>query len=160
MNNEDKQLQQQLDALLAGRLSTADADQLRRRLDREAAWDNQALHDLLPRTEPAPFSLRQRLRAIPAQHPRNVQPLLRWQESVSVAAVALATVLVLFRAGDTSPSEEEIIQARSELLVAFTYLEQIGERTGILINKEIGDTMADSLLKGVKIGMDHQPNNG
>ena len=162
MTERDDLQDQQLDALLNGSLTDADARLLRQRLRQADSRDTQVLAPLLPRVEKVPPALARRIRRLPAQQPYSRPSLLRWTEAVSVAAVVTLSVLVLYQAGNRqhAPSPREVEQAREELLVAFSYLEQIGQRTGLRISHEIGDTMSENLLKGVAIGVNNLPDNG
>ena len=103
--------------------------------------------------ERAPTSLRRRLRRIPAEEqPRESwwQRLLapapgpRWVAVPALVVTVLAVGVVLMM--PRQPSEQDVLQARQDLAVAFTYIEQAGLAT----RKEIRSVLGDELRHPVK----------
>jgi hypothetical protein len=103
--------------------------------------------------EKAPASLRRRLQRIP----REQQPRERWWQrllaappgprwvlvpALAVAVLVLGVVLVTPR----QPSQEEVLQARHDLAVAFGYIEDAGVLTG----REIEFALDEGLRNPVK----------
>ena len=96
--------------------------------------------------ERAPASLRRRLRRIPVeQQPRDSWwrrlpgPTSgpRWVLVPALAAAVLVVGIVLLM--PRPPSQEEVLQARRDLAVAFGYIEQAGLATGREIESALGD---------------------
>ena len=158
MNEYDKKpegkWEKQINALLDGELSTADAGELKaeatddRELARaivEAYQLQQAMDEI--QVERAPSSLNKRLLAIPREHaPRTgwLQP--RW--AMALAAIPLVIMTLNVMQPDT-PSADEIVQARQDLALAFAYLDKAGRMTGREIELNVGNTMSDAIAGSV-----------
>lgn len=143
-----------INALLDGELDSADAEALKA----EAANDRQLARDIVEayqlqramdhvRPEPAPASLRRRLRRIPCEHgtrPRLLQP--RW-------AAALATVpllaIALLLARPPEPSRAEVETAAAELAIALAYIEKVSDRATRRIEREVGGELQEAVGGGV-----------
>lgn len=111
--------------------------------------------------ERAPASLRRRLRRIPGEE----QPRESWWKhwlaptqgprwvlvpALAVAVLAVGVVLVIPR----QPSQEDVLQARQELAVAFNYIEQ----AGLVTSKEIQSVLDEGLRHPVKDNLsEHMP---
>lgn len=103
--------------------------------------------------ERTPASLRRRLRRIPLeQQPRERwwQRLLaptpgpRWVLVPALAAAVLVVGIVLVM--PRQPSQQDVLQARQDLAVAFSYIEQAGLAT----SREIESALGDGLRHPVK----------
>ncbi|MFC1690258.1 hypothetical protein ACFL07_11500 [Pseudomonadota bacterium] len=95
--------------------------------------------------EKAPASLTRKLKQIPREH-REKKPLLpwlfpgplpKWVMAPAFAAVPLAFLVVVLMQ-PRQPSPQDIEQARQDLVVAFTYLDKAGLRTGNQIQSVLG----------------------
>jgi anti-sigma factor RsiW len=156
MKDYDENWEQQINALLDGELGQADADELKsaatddRELARaivEAYQLQQAMDDI--GIEPAPASLKKRLRAIPRQQkPTSVFSLLQPRWVTALAAVPLLVIAVSLMQPKT-PSEQEIAKARQELAIAFAYIDKAGAMTGRGIESTVGNTMSDAIAGSV-----------
>ncbi len=156
MNEYDEKWEDLINALIDGELSPGDAELLKAQAsdDRELAraiieaYQLQQAMDTI-HVEPAPASLRKRLRAIPRTH-RTV-PLFsflqpRW--AMALAAIPLVVIALSLMRPDT-PSADEIAQARQELAIAFAYLDKAGVITGRQIEATVTHTMADAVTDSV-----------
>ena len=103
--------------------------------------------------ERAPASLRRRLRRIPSEEqPRESwwkrllapAPGPRWAlvPALAVTVLAVGVVLVMPR----QPSQEDVLLARQELAVAFSYIEQAGLAT----SREVQSALGEGLRHPVK----------
>ena len=170
MNEYDEKWEEQINALLDGELSSADADLLKAEATDDhdlaraiiEAYQLQKAMDAI-RVERAPDSLRKRLRAIPGQQRpapafRILQP--RWviaQASLSAGfrplLLALAAIpLVIFSVNlmqPEEPSAQEIAKARQDLAIAFAYIDKAGQFTGREIESTVGNTMSDAIAGSV-----------
>jgi hypothetical protein len=111
--------------------------------------------------ERAPASLRRRLRRIPGEEqPRESwwkrllapPPGPRWAlvPALAVTVLAVGVVLVMPR----QPSQEDVLLARQELAVAFSYIEQAGLAT----SREIQSVLDEGLRHPVKGNLsEHMP---
>ena len=157
--------QKAIDDLLDGTLSADEAKALRQ----EAARDAQLAKAIIDAyqiqneleslgMEQAPESLQKRLRAIQSEQRRGRSPQMRW-----IGGLAASTAALLLVVGITQdlkkPSDTEIAQARAELAVAFGYLNTIGHKAGLEMKQEIGDTMQDALVKGIREGVSNKQEN-
>ena len=112
------------------------------------------LDELLARLdiERAPASLTRRLRRIPAEQQARgaatpgwwsrllpTSAPLRWAMAPALAAALIALGVVLLQPRQPSPAE--IQQARAELALAFSYIDQAGLRTGSEIRSVLGDEL-------------------
>ncbi len=167
MSNNDESWEKAIGALLEGNLSKADADKLRDELD----IDTRRAKDIINAyqiqngleslgVEKAPESLRKKLRAIPACHNQVHQPLLRWGVLTLIAVFSIAVLLINTRPTSDVPSTAEIVQAKRELVIAFSYLQLAGQKTGHYMRREIGVTMQDALIEGIFNGVSKEPENG
>ena len=122
---------------------------------RSAADSDRQLEHLFEQIgiERAPVSLRRRLRRIPREEQVREswwQRLLapapgpRWALAPAVAAALLAVGVVLMV--PRQPSQQDVMQARQDLAVAFRYIEQAGLVTG----KEIQSVLGEGLRHPVK----------
>ena len=158
MNEHDKhpesKWEKQINALLDGELSAADADELKaeatddRELARaivEAYQLQQAMDEI--HVERAPSSLNKRLLAIPRQHTSRtnwLQP--RW--AMAFAAIPVVIMMLAVMQPDP-PSAGEIDKARQDLAIAFAYLDKAGQMTGREIESKVGNTMSDAIAGSV-----------
>lgn len=156
MNGNDRpdmnDWEDQINALLDGELDDAEAEALKSAAEQdqslaraiiEAYQLQQALANIA--IEPAPPSLRRKLKRVPRQQrarERRVSLPPRW-----VAALALIPLVVIgiSQLGPREPSEEEIAQARQDLAIAFAYLGKVGRRTGLEIESTVGEEMNDAV---------------
>lgn len=152
MNTYDETREEQINSLLDGDLSPADAEQLQTAAgdDRElaqaivAAYQLQQAMDTI-QVEHAPASLGRRLRAIPREQRsrtgfRLLQP--RWVMALAAFPLVLIAVSLLRPA---TPSASEIAQARQDIVLAFAYLDKAGEFAGREIETVIGSTMVEAV---------------
>ena len=95
--------------------------------------------------EKAPASLTRKLKQSPREH-REKKPLLpwlfpgplpKWVMAPAFAAVPLAFLVVVLMQ-PRQPSPQDIEQARQDLVVAFTYHDKAGLRTGNQIQSVLG----------------------
>ena len=156
MNEYDEKWEEQINALLDGELSQSDADLLKTEAsdDRELAraiieaYQLQKAMDAI-QVERAPNSLRKRLRVIPRQH-RGIpvfnilQP--RWVMALAVVPLVVVAVNLM---QPKTPSAQEIEQARHDLVIAFAYLDKVGQFTGHEIESTVGNTMSDAIAGSV-----------
>ncbi len=156
--HESRQWEEQINALLDGELNAGDAEALKaaatddQRLARdiiEAYQLQQAMEQLRP--EPAPASLRRKLRRIPreqASRPRFLQP--RWVAAFATVPV-LAITLVLIQPQE--PSRSEVEKAAAELAIAFAYIDRVSNRTVNEIERQVGgelqQAVGGSVLKSI-----------
>ena len=161
MNRYDDKQEERINALLDGELSETDTELLKtdatddRALARaiiEAYQLQKAMDEI--RVEPAPASLRKKLKAIPRQH--RVRPsfnILQPRWVMAAAVIPLVVAMVSFMQPNT-PSAAEIEKARQDLALAFTYLDKAGQFTSREIESSIGNTMTDaiagSIIRNVK----------
>jgi len=103
--------------------------------------------------ERAPASLRRRLRRIPAEQ----QPRERWWQRllaptpgprwVLVPALAAAVLVVgVMLVMPRQPSQQDVLQARHDLAVAFSYI----EKAGLLTGREIEYALDEGVRQPVK----------
>ena len=103
--------------------------------------------------EPAPASLRRRLRRIPLEEqpragwwrrlfPAALEPRFVLVPALAAALLAVGVVLLMPR----QPSEAEVLEARAELAVAFRYIGKVGRETG----HEIRSVLDGELRQPVK----------
>jgi len=156
MNEYDEKWEEQINALLDGELSSADADLLKAEAsdDRELAraiieaYQLQKAMDAI-RVERAPDSLRKRLRAIPRQQrPAPVFRILQPRWVMALAAIPLVVFSVSLMQPE-EPSAQEIAKARQDLAIAFAYLDKAGQFTGQEIESTVGNTMSDAIAGSV-----------
>lgn len=157
-----EQWQKAIDDLLDGKLSADEAKALRE----EAAQDAHLAKAIIDAyqiqneleslgMEQAPESLQKRLRAIPSTHRKGRSPQMRWAGALAASAATLLLVVGINQ-DLKKPSDVEIAQARAELAVAFGYLNTIGHKAGLEIKQEIGDTMQDALMTGIREGVSNK----
>lgn len=167
MNSEDRpdmqEWEAQIEALLDGELSDAEAEALKSAAERDQAlaraiieaYQLQQAIAALPR-EPAPASLRRKLRRIPREQrklERPAFPQLRWAAALAAFPLVLYALTQL---APKQPSPAEIAQARHDLAVAFSYLEKASRATGREIESTIDDEMnsavTDKVFKSIEQG--------
>lgn len=163
MNEYDEKWEDQINALLDGELSAADADLLKteasgdRELARaiiEAYQLQQAMESV--KVERAPDSLRKRLRVIPAeQRPKQVFRLFQPRWAMALASIPLVIIAVSLMQPDT-PSQSELAQARQDMAIAFAYLDRAGVITGREIESTVGQTMANAVTHSVNRAIQSQ----
>jgi len=139
--------------------------------DRPGEKDGKAQHDarlekrldaLFERLEiePAPASLTRRLHRIPFEETgsepwwRRLLPAANAPRWVLVPALAAALVVVgVLLMQPHQPSRAEVLQARHDLAVAFSYIDKAGALTGQEIHEVLGDelrrTVKDNLSKHI-----------
>jgi hypothetical protein len=106
--------------------------------------------------EKAPRSLTQRLHRIPREEGyepawlRLLRPAAapRWVLAPALAAALLAVGVVLTL--PRQPSEAEVLQARQELALAFSYIDKAGVITGQEIQAVLGGKLREGLRDPVK----------
>jgi len=119
-------------------------------------WNDDAQLDALMEqltVEKAPASLTRRLKAIPREQGRagsrwswlTPPQFPRWAMAPAFAAIPLLVVAVMLMQ-PRQPSAAEVEQARQDLIVAFTYMDKVGVRTG----SEIQTILGSELRRGVK----------
>lgn len=168
MNNKHHPESEIAALLEQGKLPATARRRVRRQLARQSRRIKQDIRTLLQRhgidmagIEPAPASLRSRLRAIPGPSGRNVITPLRLGLSSAVAAVMIALLLVIQQpTQDKNPSRAEIEQARAQLAVAFSYVQRISSQSEHYMRHEIGHTMQDALIDGIFLGLANNPKKG
>jgi hypothetical protein len=167
MTNNDQHLENLIDDLLEGNLPVDAADRARRQLDRESGLLDREIRTHLKNrgltmsgTERLAASLRSRLRAIPGREASRYPAVLRWGLAAT-AAVLMAAVPVIYRqhAHDV-PSPAEIAEARAELAIAFSYVQQIGNRTDYYLKREISHNLQDAIIDGIFLGLANKPKQG
>jgi anti-sigma factor RsiW len=157
MNEYDDKWEEKINALIDGELSALDADELKaeatddRELARaivEAYQLQQAMEQV--RVEPAPASLRKKLKAIPREQ-REKKPLFGWMQPRWAAAFAVVPLLLVSISlmQPQTPSQEEIDQARQEMAIAFAYLDKAGLITSREIEANVGDKVAEVVTGSV-----------
>lgn len=122
--------------------------------------------------EKAPASLRRRLRQIPRQNrPVYFQP--RWVTAFAVVPLVVIGVALLrsqeqpatpaqpvnaqqANAQLTIAEEEQLLQARQDLAVAFTYIDMVSDRTSNRIESELGDEMSQAVAGSIFKTIQHQ----
>jgi len=166
MSDKNETLDKALDSLLAGNLSSKEAETLRQELADNShrtknsidAWQIQAGLEL-PETVSAPESLRRKLRAIPVQNNEAENSLLHWGALASITIILATLLLINTQPVSEDPTQAEVDQARTELLVAFNYLNQVGQQANDHMKREIGGAMQDALVKGIFYGVTKEPEN-
>ena len=156
MNTYDEKWEEQINALLDGELSSADAELLKVEAsdDRDLAraiieaYQLQTAMDAV-HVERTPDSLRKRLRAIPRQY--RTTPMFnifqpRWIAAFAVIPLVF-TVFSLMQ--PNTPSAQEIEKARYDLAITFAYLDKAGQFTGREIESTVGNTMSDAIAGSV-----------
>jgi len=140
----------QVNALLDSELDSASTDALKQAASEDhelaraiiEAYQLQRSMDSIG-IEQAPASLRRKLRDIPRNNRQRQSPR-RWVMTTAMASIALLAIgLVLTQ--PQQPSQAEVEQARQDLAVAFTYINQIGHLTG----NRIHDVLGSQLRHGV-----------
>jgi len=168
MNEKNRPLDAELSALLEGRLSPAAADEVRRRLDYESGLLDAEITDYLQhygsnrlQLEPAPADLRHRLRAIPGLASRQRTVIWKWGMAVSSAVLVIAVSIAFLHvpAGET-PTPAEAAQARADLVVAFSYLQQVTNRSGHYMKSEIGQATQNAIVNGIFLGIRSDQHKG
>jgi anti-sigma factor RsiW len=161
MNTYDEKLEQVINALLDGELSETDTETLKARAGSDQALAQAIIEAYQLRKamdglsiEPAPASLRKKLRVIPREHrERSTFSFLQPRWVMALAAVPLAIITISLMQPDT-PSAEEIEQARYELALAFAYLDRAGKKAGMGIETTVGNAMTDaiagSMIRNIK----------
>jgi hypothetical protein len=143
----------QVNALLDSELNEASADALKQAAseDHELAQAIIEAYQLQRRmdsigVEQAPASLRRKLRDIPRNNTRSRRPH-RWVMTTAMASVVLLAGLVLMQ--PQQPSKAEVEQARQDLVVAFAYIDKIGNMTGNRIHNVLGAQMSNSVTDNI-----------
>lgn len=93
--------------------------------------------------EPAPASLRKKLRQIPRAEKPFMRPR-RWVMAATVAGVSLLAVNLILT-GPEQPTPADIEKARQDLALAFTYIDRVGYRTSDYLQ----DVLGSGLSRGV-----------
>ena len=152
-----------INALLDGELSEAEVADLKREAEQhqalaQAIIDAHALQAGLDelRPERAPASLRAKLRAIPgieAGAAGRWFGMPRWVPVGAMAAVPLLVVAMVMMTSSPNPqqeySEAEVLQAREDLMVAFSYIDRIGSRAGRQIEAELSKELRGGVTDNV-----------
>lgn len=153
-NNGNGEWEERINALLDGELDHDEAEALKAAAEQDHALARdiidayqlqQALEGLRP--EPAPASLRRKLKKIPREHaarPMFLQP--RWAAAFAVVPLA---VLSLWLTQPREPSQAEIERAAAELAIAFAYIEQVSGRTLGRIEQEVGGELNKAVGESV-----------
>lgn len=153
----------QINALLDGELSKAEVAELKREAEgnqtlAQAIIDAHALQAGLEnlRVERAPASLRAKLRKIPRTEggtPRRWFGMPRWVPAGAMAAVPLLVVAMVMMTSSPEPQPEysraEVLQAREDLMVAFSYIDRIGSRAGEHIEAELSKELRGGVTDNV-----------
>jgi len=167
MTNNDQQLDKVIDDLLEGDLPADSADRARRQLERESSLLHREIRSYLnkkglvmSRYERAPASLRNRLRTIPGRGASRYSAVLRWGLAATAAILMVIAPVIYQQHANDVPSQAEIAEARAELLIAFSYLQQISSRTDYYMKREISHTMQDALIDGILLGVTNKPKKG
>ncbi|NIP19133.1 MAG: hypothetical protein GWM87_13970 [Xanthomonadales bacterium] len=151
-NDKADPREERINALLDGELDSAEAELLKAdaRSDRELAAAiieayqlQRAMEEV--RTEPAPSSLRRKLRRIP----RESRPMFLQPRYVAALAVVPLLVISMVLLQPRQPSQTDIEKARQDLAVAFAYIDRVGDRTFDRIEQEVGGELKDAVGGGV-----------
>jgi anti-sigma factor RsiW len=163
--NQDADMREaRINALLDGELDDQQAEQLK-----ADATDDQALARAIieayqlqrameqVRVEPAPASLRRKLKRIPRDsRPTYLQP--RWV--AAFAAIPLAVLGLVLIQPSAPPAgqirQAEIEQAQRDLAVAFAYIDQVGNLAGKQIETQLVDEMSDAVAGSIFRTVQHQ----
>lgn len=115
----------------------------------------------------APSSLQQKLLAIPDEHPleRNAQeksPFKQLYGRIASAGLAAAAVILIYshlpnKGGhpddahlqETHFSQQEVLEAKQELAVAFHYLSEVSLHTSDELNLRVTHSSTQAIYKGV-----------
>ncbi|KAA9131589.1 hypothetical protein F3N42_09750 [Marinihelvus fidelis] len=154
MNDMDR-YELQINALVDGELDEAEAAALKAEAERDPAlakaiieaYELRQLMASLP-DEPAPRSLRRKLKAVPREQKALAKPASfgpRWAMGMGLAAVPLAVMLVVTQLGPKEPSAAELAQAERDLVVAMGYLQKVTRAA----NREIEDSIGDGFSRPV-----------
>ncbi len=156
------ELENRINALVDGELNEAQAAELKAEAEQDPAlataiieaYQLRQLMNDLP-VEPAPASLRRKLKAIPREQKAlsrdagsgwlaGLLPggMPRWGAAMGLAAVPLAVALVVTQLGPKHPTPAEIAQAEHDLVVAMAYLQKATRVTEREIENSIGQGFA------------------
>lgn len=104
----------------------------------------------------APAHLREKLLAIPQEHPRVQGFAARFKRvlPVGLAAAAMLLLYTHFSKKEFDPqvpqySREQIETARQELELAFHYLHDVSQQAGVNLNQRVTESSTQALYKGV-----------
>ena len=166
---EDKSREERINALLDGDLDPDEAERLKAmatqdedlmRANVEAYRLQRAMEHV--RVEKAPASLRRRLKQIPRQNrPVYLQP--RWAAAFAIVPLMIIAV-ALMRSPEPSATpfdqapfdQARVDQARQDLAVAFAYIDQLSDRTGNLIESEVGGELSHAVAGSIFKSIQHQ----
>jgi anti-sigma factor RsiW len=158
MNDRLPEWESQINALLDGELDEASTESLKR----AAAQDQELARAIIEAyelqrdmerlgVEAAPKSLRRKLRRIPREQRTTWRPQ-RWALATAMAAVPLLVIGITLMQ-PRQPSAAEVEQARQDLALAFSYIEQVGNRTGGVLNDvlatELQHNVTDNISKHI-----------
>ena len=167
MNNSNHNQDSEFAALAQGKLPATALGRVRRRLAGESRRIKQDIRKTLqrygldiPHTEPAPASLRKELRTIPGRENTRLTNTLRWGLAATLAASLIVVPVIYRHSTDNAPSPAEIAQARAELAIAFSYVQQVSIRTDSYMKSEIGHTMQDAIIDGIFLGVTSKSKKG
>lgn len=154
MNQGLPEWETQVNALLDGELDEASTESLKRAAadDRELAraiieaYELQRDMEQLG-VEAAPKSLRRKLRRIPREQRTGWRPQ-RWALASAMAAVSMLVIGITLMQ-PRQPSAAEVEQARRDLAIAFTYIEKVGGRTGIILDDVLATEMRHSVTDNI-----------
>lgn len=160
---EPDPIEARINALVDGELDEAQAAALKAEAERDPAlagaiieaYQLRQLMDTLP-VEPAPASLRRKLKAVPREQQARegtggwwsswLRPgAPRWSAGLALAAVPLAVMLVVAQLGPKQPTPAELAQAEHDLVVAMAYLQKATRVT----EREIENTIGSGLGRPV-----------
>lgn len=144
----------QINALLDGELDEESTTALKRAAEEDRqlarsiieAFELQRDMEQL-RVEPAPASLRRKLRRIPREHRTRWQPP-RWAWAPALAAVPLLVISITLMQ-PRQPTDAEIQQARHDLAVAFSYIDKVGSRTGNVLGNVLSTELQHSVTDNI-----------
>lgn len=170
-----------INALLDGELNPQEVEALKSEAQHDADLaqaiiDAYALQSGLDELEieRAPASLRSRLAEIPGaekkQSAEKKQPthwfgMPRWVSAGALAAVPLLVIAMVMMQSQPELAEQpefteaEILQARQDVIVAFAYLDRIGDRAGRQIESEISEELSSGVNRNVTRYMPYTNNS-
>ena len=168
-----------INAMLDGELDQQEMAELKREAEDNAelaraiveAYALQASLDEL-HVERAPDSLRAKLAAIPTTARKQSARwfgMPRWVPAGAMAAIPLLVIAMVMMQPDPASgpertaqpefTEAEIRKAREEVMIAFAYLDRIGERTGKHIESELAEELGSSVTENISRYMPYTGNS-
>lgn len=150
-----KDWEDQVNALLDGDLSDAQAESLKAAAEEDRAlaraiieaYQLQQVMAAIPQ-ERAPASLRRKLKQVPRMQKALNRPT--WAQPQWVAAMAvipLVVIIAISQMGTKEPTEAEIVQARQDLALAFAYVGMASRKAGLQLESTVETGLAEPVTK-------------